>query len=253
MSNFVDLHNAHSQTLIAKTSKVIAEFDARGGVSESQPGGALQMDPTPPGEYLIAWREAHVSTIWRNSKIAWGTPVRLNNSQTELEVQIKGKWQKTTSIDPELTLDAILTEYNMILSDIDENIKKWGIHDLPKVWRLNDFGPTAVLLYQDEDHNRKFSAKNDKIRQEMFHTTPKNHLEAQFGKDVTLDDSHGCIHIKPNDMLVMLKAGYFNQNNTVIVHTYDEGLPNYSIDSTAKPPYTIHFYPGQLKILVYGK
>ncbi len=251
MPDFVDLDNANVIKIIATTSKVVAEFDARGGVVESQDGGALQMDPTPAGEYLIAWRETHVSQIWLFSKIAWGTPIRLNASG-DAEAKINNKWVATKVIDSELTTKKILKTYNDFRRSVDKTLPQLTEMTFPKFWRLNDFGPIAVLMYQDKDNDRQFSVKKDKIRQEMFHTTPINHFQEEFGKEVLLEDSHGCIHIKPVDMKKMLDSGYFSKNNTVIVHTYDESLPNYTVVNGGKPPYTLHFYPGELKVLVYG-
>jgi len=251
MPDFVDLDNTGIVKITAKRSKVVAEFEARGGVIKSQEGGALPMDPTPAGEYLIAWRQTHVSQIWLYSKIAWGTPFRLN-AKGDAEVKINEKWIGTTSIDPDLTTEAILSTYNRYRAKVDDTLPELTKETLPRSWRLNDFGPIAVLMYQDNDHDRKFNAKKDKIRQEMFHTTPINHFQEEFGKEVVLDDSHGCIHIKPADMKKMLDSGYFSKNNTVIVHSYDESSPNYRVVSGGKPPYTLHFYPGQLKLLVYG-
>ncbi len=248
MSSFQDLKNKKETKLKVKCSKVVAEFGAMGGEAVSRSGGALNIDPTPAGEYLIYGRERHVSKIWINSKIAWGTPLRVNNGVLEVEIR-KNSWVDIKTIDPEFTPEYILNEYNYMIDKIDSNIPLWT--KIPNTWKLNDFGPTAVTMYQDFNNNKKFDGK-DKIRQEMFHTCPLNHMQIQLKKPVTLSPSHGCIHIKPDDMIAMLDSGYFKSNTTVYVHRYDEDLPSYVVDKSAKAPFSIHFYPGKDKVLIYG-
>lgn len=255
MSNFEDLDNVAEIKITALTSKCAAKIDAKGGNPVSQDGGLKRIDPTPPGEYLIAWHEKHVSHVWPNSMIAWDTPTRLigDPSNPEIEVYIEKKWVNIGKISKDLTPQNVLDSYNEFLSNMNPPQPNWSYADLPKTWRLNDFGPKAVLLYQDKNHDGKFQKNKDAIRQEMFHTTPQNHLEKEY-PDVTpeLRYSHGCIHILPDDMIYMSNAGYFAKNTTVIVHPYSEKHPEVLSQDNVKPPYTLHFYPGSSMILVYG-
>jgi len=249
------LPKTKSAKVKTEPQKAVATFFARGG-GDFTPGDTLNVDPTPAGEFLIYGSESHVSKIWRNSRIKWGAETRsvLENGTRIVEVKVNNKWVNTRHFENPgakggdcLTYENILGEYNGYIDDINDYLKHSEkipqLTDIPKYWHLNDFGPRAVLLYEDKNKNGKFDG-GEKIRMEMFHSTPFNHIQKENGIECIYQSSHGCIHVSPDDMDTMWNKRYFAQNNVVQIHKYDEVPPKVSIDPSGKPPYKLHFYPG---------
>lgn len=107
--------------------------------------------------------------------------------------------------------------------------------------------------------------KNEKREQEMLHTTPIDELRKAHGLDITLGYSHGCIHVEPSAMIELISgktirtadqkapsSAILKPGVTVQAHSYVEMIPSYTLQKTAKPPFSIHFFPQADTILVYG-
>ena len=59
----------------------------------------------------------------------------------------------------------------------------------------------------------------------MIHTTPDNEGETSQGAPVTMDYSHGCIHIKPLDRDLFHHKGAFAKGTVFIIHAYQAKIP----------------------------
>jgi hypothetical protein len=59
----------------------------------------------------------------------------------------------------------------------------------------------------------------------MIHTTPENEAQVATKKAVTLQPSHGCIHLNPVDRDNFRKAGAFHRGIEIIIHPYKEAVP----------------------------
>ncbi len=267
---FFDLPDQSDVVLQLERQKVCYECPAMGGEPVSRlDNQGYRIDPTPTGEYTIEKITPHVSPgKYLFSMIKWGEETRIENGI--FQVKRNGKWIVGTSIDPGLTADVVIEQYIGLF-------KRAGIartsNEIPKRWILNDFGPIAAYLFKDEDGDL-VRGKNEKREQEMFHTTPPDELRKANGLDVQLDYSHGCIHVDPIAMVELTTGNWsssqqsntnlpdvqdrndskavFKPGVTVYTHSYDEIIPSYQIDRTARPPYVVHFFPQASTILVYG-
>ena len=137
----------------------------------------------------------------------------------------------------------------------------WGHEDLPRVCSaikhlffsvivdviLNDYGHITVA-YMD---------KNGKVQNDMIHPTPLGEMQKAIGiknEDIYLEDSHGCIHVTPDDIDEMIKCGFLKKGTKFIVHDYKDRIPKeWKRDSGAKQPYEVHFFPKIGFIVVVGE
>ena len=65
-----------------------------------------------------------------------------------------------------------------------------------------------------------------------LHTTPETEQEAAVGEEVTLDHSHGCVHLDPSQRDEMIALGYLQPGVRFVCKKYsDHLLPTKSRDS----------------------
>jgi hypothetical protein len=73
------------------------------------------------------------------------------------------------------------------------------------------------------------------LKGEMIHTTPPNEAQNSSDtaqqdpsrRDVRLEPSHGCIHVKPFDRDRFLRLGAFAVGNLLVVHAPSENVPEF--------------------------
>jgi hypothetical protein len=203
--------------------KVRLKADAWGGppVKEGRGRGErMDREPTYSGVFVIDGIAPYKTSTWPRSRIPWGTPIRESRSRAgKIEYQEpSGKWRPliVRDGDGELTANG--------LQDLHESM--YGpSNGFPKTWFLNDFGPKAVRYYRDRNKNRKRDA-NEPLEGEMIHTTADNEAQSVHydgnPEEVLLDESHGCIHIRPVDRDTFIAAGAFRQGMTLAIHEYGE-------------------------------
>lgn len=213
--------------------RIRADAEAWGGIAPT-PGyrdPVMQPQPTTPGTYVIHDHGPYVTPTWVTSRIAWGTPIRLDPGSHEVLYQVgsgSNRWKRVPRLEPKYTNEvAIRMVYYALYGDS-------GIHDgnrdgFPDKWVFNDFGPWAIRYFRDPNRNRRLDA-GERLMGEMIHSTPKN--EAQTAVDartVKMTTSHGCIHIKPIDRVSFLKLGAFRKGNLMIVHRPAEVVPEFLV------------------------
>ncbi len=258
---FYDLPDEASIILQLERQKVCYECFAMGGepISRLDPNNNM-IDPTPTGEYTVEMLTPHLSPgKYLHSMIRWGEETQIVNNI--FQVKRNNRWIPGIKIHPDLTADYVQNAYDDLYRDakIPRNSR-----EIPKRWILNDFGPIAAYLFKDEDGD-SVRDKNEKREQEMLHTTPIDELRKAHGLDVTLGYSHGCIHVEPSAMIELISgkairtadqktptSAILKPGVTVQTHSYDEMIPSYTLQKTAKPPFSIHFFPQADTILVYG-
>jgi hypothetical protein len=193
----------------------------------------MQPEPTTPGSYVIHNHGPYVTATWDMSRIAWGTPLKLDAGGEHVLYQGgsgSNRWRRVDRLIPRLTAAKLRVLYKNLYG-------KTGIHDsnldgFPDKWVFNDFGPWAIRYYLDRNRNRRLDA-GERLMGEMIHTTPINEaetaIEAKTGETdlVKLEYSHGCIHIKPIDRVSFLKFGAFQTGNLMIVHGPAEVVPEF--------------------------
>lgn len=220
--------------------KIIATYDAVGGPAQPTMGSdGFMQHPTRKGEFVVAYCGKHSSTrypYW--SKVPWGTPLR--KERGKLEVFMNGRWRP-------------LSEYS---SADEDNIKRYandltGRSEVPDKWIFNDFGHMTCYYFKDVNKNGKLDNKTESIMGDFIHTTPPDETKSSGGLPVILTESHGCIHVKPDDIDDMIKRGFIKKGNRIYIHDYSETTPS-GVGVLGRAPYELHFYPGSKKIVIQG-
>ena len=97
----------------------------------------------------------------------------------------------------------------------------------------------------------------ERLENDMIHPTPMGELQKELGianDQIYLEESHGCIHVTPDDIDTMIANGYLGKGTKVVIHIYCEDIPKgWKKDPNGKAPYEIHFFPGKKKIVILGE
>lgn len=231
----------------------INQYDAHGGPSNQKLGGDGQMQTsTREGRYVINSIGKHVSygkyAYW--SGVAWGTEMRLTGEITM--IKNNGVWIRLSDVNPQWGKYKDNQKY---LTGIIKQryLEDYGLSSFPDRWVFNDFGHTSVKYFKDTNHNWRMDGK-EQIMGDFIHTTPPDERLTSIKKadQISLSESHGCIHVKPLDIDTMIGNGYLKKGNTIEVHNYAEKtIPVNLTRSIARPPFEVHFYPGIFKIAIY--
>jgi L,D-transpeptidase catalytic domain len=222
---------------------MVATFDAVGGPSKlvKAPGDRYYAGPTDAGTYRVSHCGKHSSPsypMW--SKIRWGSEIKEEGG--EIMVMHDKKWQPLKTLSPLVTRDVLMRR----------NEELYGKREVPKKWLFNDFGHMTCYFYKDRNNNKKRD-KDEQLNREYFHTTPDDEAASAAGRPITLSTSHGCIHLKPDDIDEMIAKGYFKSSNKVVVHGYKAKVPAaWADEPTATAPFEVHFFPGENKVVVTG-
>jgi len=199
------------------------------------------MGPTDSGQFVIAYCSKHSSRRYAEwSKIKWGTPLKEENGQ--LFIKFQGQWK-------------LLKNYTSVTKDQIKQYHRqlYGTAKIPTQWVFNDFGHMTCYYFKDINKNRKLDkSAGERVHGEFIHTTPTDEANTRLGLPVFLTESHGCVHVKPADIDIMIEKGYLRKGNLFIVHKYNEAAPTVAGGGNAKPPYEVHFYPGSRQIVVKG-
>jgi lipoprotein-anchoring transpeptidase ErfK/SrfK len=81
-------------------------------------------------------------------------------------------------------------------------------------WEKNDFGRWGWNL---RSHGQPTAY--------YIHTTPDDEHATAEGKEVFLDNSHGCVHLKPKERDMLIDAGVLKEGVEFEVRRYDEKGP----------------------------
>ncbi len=218
----------------------IDAFEAVGGpITPVMGSDGFPAGPTNKGKFVIARCGRHASNRYAYwSRIEWGTP--LKEEAGMLYVKMRGTWKKLADFTAATKAEIL-----------DKHDELYGSRIIPNKWVFNDFGHMTCYYFKDLNNNRRRD-KNERIHGEFIHTTPSNEAETFTSKPVILLESHGCIHVKPTDIDTMIRKKYLQKGNRVIVHDYADRAPRIT-HTGGQPPFELHFYPGDRKILVKGK
>jgi len=187
----------------------------------------MKPQPTTPGTYVIQDHGPYVTSKWAPSRIPWGAPLKAHPDGEHLLYQSGAGPTGWTRVDrkiPGCNVAWMRAQFETLYGNT-------GIHDtngdgLPDKWVFNDFGPWAVRYFRDTNRNRRLD-RGEVLMGEMIHTTPQNEAETARNLPVRLDDSHGCIHIRPIDRIRFLKVGAFVRGNLLVVHAPGEVVPEF--------------------------
>ncbi|KGN81289.1 hypothetical protein HW49_04265 [Porphyromonadaceae bacterium COT-184 OH4590] len=232
----------------------VAEFDAVGGPQNATMGQDGFMEtPTKKGRFVVGYIGKHrsYSRYGFSSEVAWGTPLR--EHQGKVQIYINKSWidlSKYTKAYHGYTEESILDylkKWNKKLTTFND---EKGKYELPDSWIYNDFGHLTIKYFKDSNENYKLD-KGEAFMGDFIHTTSKDEVATIKGRVVSLSGSHGCIHVKPNDIDVLVKY-YIKIGSIVEVKSYQEKTAMTTFEqSYGRPPYETHFYPGKRKIFIY--
>ena len=221
----------------------VTHFPARGGPEKSikPPGERYTRTPTTPGRYVIAFIAPFLSHRYRYwSGITWGTKMRLEKNV--VQVFLNGKWinlSKANSDRAGMSEDAIKKEVEEYYN------KTLKLSGFPDKWVFGDFGHTTIQYFKDLNNDFMLNGK-EHIMGDMIHTTPPDEAATFLDRHFDLAQSHGCVHVRPNDIDIMIHAGFAGKGQVVEVHDYSETAikSSFTREKFGKPPYELHFFPG---------
>jgi hypothetical protein len=187
--------------------------------------GGHTFEPTPAGIYSLGPKKHVIAPSWTTSAIPWGATLRINKDG-EVEYQDdsgKGGWHLVTGPKGVLTqahfdfkrrsgvhitmAEAITTVRNALIDTATLKLRM-------TTWEFNDFGRWGWNL-----------RRGGKPTAYFVHTTPDDERTTAEGKAVFLANSHGCIHIRPNDRDDFIGKGYLNEGVEFDVRPYSETGP----------------------------
>ena len=208
-------------------SKKMAVFSARSGARAAlfvipavggppTPGDDPRMaeQPTTAGRYVIGKIQAYRTPTWTFSQITWGTQLRDMREKNDVWFQQRNGTWASIKANYKITRDEIM----------QEAYRLYGRLQVPKWWVFNDFGPLAIQYFVDSNNNRKLDGR-EKLSGQMIHTTSDNEAATKLGNEFELGESHGCVHIRPDDRIRLMSAGVFAVGVPFIVHAYSETFP----------------------------
>ncbi|MFA4845430.1 MAG: L,D-transpeptidase [Patescibacteria group bacterium] len=164
---------------------------------------------TPDGEFNFSRAFEKKSASWQYSWVTDTSPLRFTQDKQNVEYQDEdGKWRRLTGEEGEFTVMGAPQKpfkekkksslYNAATDRTGESAVYPAPFDTSDVigedgnlratWDLNDFGPRSIQMKDQQG----------KAMSIFFHSSPKDE-----GAQVFLDNSHGCIHMKPIDLDVM--------------------------------------------------
>jgi RHS repeat-associated protein len=223
-------------------------FRAVGGPSVSGTGLTYNRTPTKSGSFVVsdkpfAFVYCNPYARYAYSRIPWGAPLKVVGNK-KVMVKVGGKWKPITDYG-NITYDDIQKTYTDYFGDTN----------FPKKWLLNDYAHIAIGLFEDKNNNKKRDA-GEKLKNDILHPTPYGEGQKAQGiknENIDLEVSHGCIHVTPDDIDLMINKGYIKPGMKFIIHKYNEKIPKWKSDSTISGPYEIHFFPGEKKLLIVGE
>ena len=212
---------------VVVAGQTVDQFTACGGpkkVDDSADRGHT-IGKTPPGHYTLGPRHHHVTPNWPNSSIPWGASIR-RAANGEVEFDDGSGWKPATGDGAPMN-NAIVQFYVLQRlpvpppEDIREDARAAFLVDgtsktgpVVATWERNDFGKWAFNL-----------RRGGKRTVYYIHTTPEDEVATANGREFSLDQSHGCIHVRPKDRDTMMDNGYLAAGIAIEVKGYDAKGP----------------------------
>ncbi|ANH82367.1 hypothetical protein A8C56_16605 [Niabella ginsenosidivorans] len=234
----------------------ITEIDAHGGpVAKYKDRGGNEATPTRAGRYIIGLIDQHVTqgSAYPFSRVPWGAALRTGKDGA-MEVNMNGGWKKLSAVvktSKYFKTEKELTDY---LKDYYASFKYKDGKALPDRWVFNDFGHITIKYFRDLNGDRVLNKGRETFMSDFIHTTPYDEAYTAVGKkDFVLEESHGCIHLRPADIDSLISKRYLKRGNTIEIHPYtDKVVPTLLMRKEAKPFFEFHVFPGINKAAVYS-
>ncbi|MBI5794390.1 L,D-transpeptidase [Candidatus Uhrbacteria bacterium] len=174
---------------------------------------------TPDGEFRFSRSFEKKSASWQYSWVTDTAALRWTADHKDVEYQDEdGAWRRLTGNDAEFTVLGApekpfkLKKKSALFNSATDRTGEEASYPMPfapsdvldekgelrATWDLNDFGPRSIQM-------------KDKTGQAMpifFHSSPHDEQPQEF-----LDNSHGCIHMKPMDIDML--SGYLAKDSSI--------------------------------------
>jgi hypothetical protein len=205
--------------------QVVANYAACGGPKEGQPDQGHSAGPTPPGHYTLGLRHHHVTLNWWPSCIPWGASIR-RAENGEVEFDDGNGWKPATGDGAPMNIALVRSRAIAMLPALAPEIVRRAARQafavdptnptspLVTIWERNDFGKWAFNLRCD-----------GKSTPYYVHTTPTDEYATAHNLAFSLVQSHGCIHVRPDDRDKMMTEGYLAAGIHLEVKPYDAKGP----------------------------
>ncbi|MFT3936535.1 MAG: L,D-transpeptidase [Chitinophagaceae bacterium] len=223
-------------------------FPAYGGPANKGTGAdGFETGPTRPGRFVIHSISKFSSQRYKDwSGIKWNTPLRVHNGA--VQINTNGIWINLSKADPSSHwyYNGENKTYEQQIIDIIQARYKdlYGISKVPDKWVFNDFGHATIQYFKDLNNNYLLDGK-EFVMGDMIHTTPDNEAATTLQKPFKLVASHGCVHVRPNDMDQLIASGFVKKGQVIEIHPYTEITYQLNFQSSlGKPPFELHFFPG---------
>ena len=193
---------------------------------------------TRAGRYVVGIIGKHKSAQrWLYSTIEWGAPLREKDGK--LQYQQNNIWINLSSNPIISKVASMYADFKNQISNVLSREEK--MQKLPAVWLFNDFGHVTIKYFKDLNNNYR-QDKNEQLLTDFVHTIPYDEYYSKYNYQVAMPDSHGCIHMHPKDIDIVL---YFIKIGSVIeVHHYNElNIPFMIERPFGRPLYEAHFFP----------
>jgi hypothetical protein len=242
------------------TLKKLKTFDAHGGLSQDllDDNPALKSQDyssTRAGRYVVYSITKHVSgSKWLYSSVPWGTTINFNWIEHRVYIKKDGKLVKLSEYNSQWAKYADTDLYDHLLKMYQNNYMSYYMKPFPDTWIFNDFGHVSIKYFKDTNNNFSLD-KKESIVSDFIHTTPGDEaktaynkvVEPRFSKPIMLENSHGCIHVKPDNINELIDRGYLSKGSTIQIHEYATALviPNTLEVKNVNPKkmFEVHFFP----------
>jgi len=213
--NAIDAPDGIGKLYVKVRGNLVASYDVRGGPPIKFTDGTHTADPTPAGNYRLGQKHAHTTKNWDMSQIPYGAELRWAHDGQNIQYRKTGSkhWIFATEIGD---VRSLLKTPLQVEDLLDTSGAIPGEHwngGLPKIYKMNDFGAHAWNLRRSNARTAYY-----------VHTTPIDEMRTELGNSVSLDTSHGCLHIKPADRDTMMQSGYLQEGVRFIVKSYQAHL-----------------------------
>lgn len=182
---------------------------------------------TPDGEYSFDSAFEKKSASWKRSWVSDTAPLRWTTDGKDVEYQDQdGKWRLLTGEEAEFTgfdapqkpfKDKIKSSLYQAASqqkkdgtwirprpfEVDDTLDAKG--GLRETWDLNDFGSKSISIRDSNGDPMTI----------FFHSSPKDENPEEY-----LEYSHGCVHMKPDDIEVM--DGYLEKGSVIRISSVNQ-------------------------------
>jgi hypothetical protein len=182
------------------------------------------IERTPKGVYVLGPPERYATSSWTDSAIPFGAKLRDCNHVVAYQNEEGGPWRAASGPKGALTVAwrrYLSQKYGRSLtadeeSDLSADTYRYFLNHgkLMSEFKGNGFGEWAFNLTQGGKRTGYF-----------LHTTPEDEAQTERGKAYVLNNSHGCIHIRPFDRRHLMALSYLRQGVQLEVKGYEERGP----------------------------